>query len=500
MWALLPGVHRPEAGLPARLGHRRAWPALGVPADAVRLDRQPSSCDFSDLAAARHCSPPPRSWSSPSCRCCPSCATGRRCRAAWPTRRSGPTSRLPDFGQQPAGRRATPRPGRATAAATAAQPRRRRLRGAAGRPAPAVSGGTPAPAGPPPAPGAGRTASGERSGDPGSGERPVVTCDRRRPVSGAVRRVRRPSGRAPLREWGRGLPARAPAPAAAAADRGRSRWSGWRSPPSWPSTSPAWPDWGWPSSSSRPSTRPVGCPSAAPIALAGQLWLLAQGGRARARRPGPLVLAPLLLTLGIALGAVAAPAAASCARTTLTGARGRRAAVGVLAGAHVLVALLLAVVARRPGGGVGLLRTAAGVAVLAAGLPRAGAWPGVRPAGRRAGPAAGRPPPAAARRARRPAHRDGAVHAPWSRSRSSPTPGVRDAVRLAGRRGRRCPRPAGPRPAAPAQRGRRGARPRRRARASSSAPARWCRCTGSRWAPSRRCRCSPRCPTPRPCR
>jgi hypothetical protein len=98
-------------------------------------------------------------------------------------------------------------------------------------------------------------------------------------------------------------------------------------------------------------------------ALAGQLWLLAQGGQLELGS-GPLVLAPLLLTLGIGWGLARAGRGVVRAHD-LSGARPAAQAVGALAGAHLLVGLLLGAVLDATVGGIALLRTAAGVAVLA---------------------------------------------------------------------------------------------------------------------------------------
>ena len=122
-------------------------------------------------------------------------------------------------------------------------------------------------------------------------------------LSATARRVRRPSG-PPSCESGavvsllarlprRGRDGGGPQPLSARLAGGAPR--------SWPSTSPAWPDSGWRSSSSRPSTRPAACPSAGR-----PRWPASCGSWRRAESsssaPAPLVLAPLLLTLGIAWG------------------------------------------------------------------------------------------------------------------------------------------------------------------------------------------------------
>ena len=106
-----------------------------------------------------------------------------------------------------------------------------------------------------------------------------------------------------------------------------------------------------------------GLPVAGSAALAGRLWLLAQGGELELPS-GPLVLAPLLLTLAIGLGLSRAGRGVVRAHD-LTGGRAAVRAMCVLAGAHLLVGLLLAAVLDATVGGIGLLRTAAGVAALA---------------------------------------------------------------------------------------------------------------------------------------
>jgi hypothetical protein len=97
-------------------------------------------------------------------------------------------------------------------------------------------------------------------------------------------------------------------------------------------------------------------------ALAGRLWLLAQGGELRIAS-GPLVLAPLLLTLGLAWGLSQAGRGIARLRAPVAGADAAR-VVGVVAGVHVLLTLLLALVVDAPEARVGLLRTTLGAAVL----------------------------------------------------------------------------------------------------------------------------------------
>jgi hypothetical protein len=100
------------------------------------------------------------------------------------------------------------------------------------------------------------------------------------------------------------------------------------------------------------------------VVLAGRLWLLAQGGELQIAS-GPLVLAPLLLTLGLCWGLAQAGRGIVRLRAPVTGADAGRVA-GVVAGVHVLVTVLLAFLLDAPDARVGLLRTTAGAAVLAA--------------------------------------------------------------------------------------------------------------------------------------
>jgi hypothetical protein len=100
------------------------------------------------------------------------------------------------------------------------------------------------------------------------------------------------------------------------------------------------------------------------VVLAGRLWLLAQGGELRIAS-GPLVLAPLLLTLGLGWGLAQAGRGVIRLRAPVTGAVAVRVA-GVIAGVHVLVTVLLALLLDAPEARVGLLRTTAGAVVVAA--------------------------------------------------------------------------------------------------------------------------------------
>jgi Family of unknown function (DUF6350) len=99
------------------------------------------------------------------------------------------------------------------------------------------------------------------------------------------------------------------------------------------------------------------------VAVAGRLWLLAQGAELDVGS-GPLVLAPLLLTLGIAWGL--SQAGRGFVRLGDVGSW-RRAGQGsaALVGAHMLVGVVLALVVDAPDARVGLIRTSLGALVLA---------------------------------------------------------------------------------------------------------------------------------------
>ncbi|TQN41433.1 hypothetical protein FHU33_0801 [Blastococcus colisei] len=99
------------------------------------------------------------------------------------------------------------------------------------------------------------------------------------------------------------------------------------------------------------------------IVLAGRLWLLAQGGELRIAS-GPLVLAPLLLTLGLAWGLSQAGRGVARLRAPLSTTDAGRAA-GVVAGVHVLLTVVLALAVDAPEARVGLVRTVVGATVLA---------------------------------------------------------------------------------------------------------------------------------------
>ncbi|WP_448626923.1 cell division protein PerM [Geodermatophilus sp. URMC 64] len=98
-------------------------------------------------------------------------------------------------------------------------------------------------------------------------------------------------------------------------------------------------------------------------ALAGRLWLLANGAELELPS-GPLRLAPLLLTLGIAWGLARAGRFA----VHVSGEVGPRAAgwtTAAMVGLHTALTVLLGLVLDDPDAGVDLLRTAPGAAVLA---------------------------------------------------------------------------------------------------------------------------------------
>jgi hypothetical protein len=108
-----------------------------------------------------------------------------------------------------------------------------------------------------------------------------------------------------------------------------------------------------------------GLPFGGSMALAARLWLLAHGGELELDS-GPLVLAPLLLTLAIAWGLSRAGRGAVRVQD-VTGGRDAARAAGVLVLVHLLVTLLLVAVLDATTGGIGLVRTTAGVVVLALG-------------------------------------------------------------------------------------------------------------------------------------
>ncbi len=106
-----------------------------------------------------------------------------------------------------------------------------------------------------------------------------------------------------------------------------------------------------------------GLPVGGSFQVGGQVWLLANGG-GLVLPSGPLVLAPLLLTLAVAFGlARAGRGVARVVEPSGAGAAGVVVASGT--GTHVLLTVLLALVVDTPGARSDLLRCAVGAAVLA---------------------------------------------------------------------------------------------------------------------------------------
>ncbi len=99
------------------------------------------------------------------------------------------------------------------------------------------------------------------------------------------------------------------------------------------------------------------------VVLAGRLLLLAQGGEL-GLASGPLVLAPLLLTLGLAWGFSQAGRGIARLRTPVGRGDAAR-AVAVVTAVHVLLTVVLALLVDSPDARVGLLRTAIGATLLA---------------------------------------------------------------------------------------------------------------------------------------
>ena len=98
--------------------------------------------------------------------------------------------------------------------------------------------------------------------------------------------------------------------------------------------------------------------------MAGQLWLLARGGGLRLPS-GPLVLAPLLLTLAVAWG-LSRAARGVVRAVDPVGGRGAVGVAGTVVAVHTLLAVLLALAVDGPGMRTDLIRCAAGPALLAA--------------------------------------------------------------------------------------------------------------------------------------
>jgi len=104
-----------------------------------------------------------------------------------------------------------------------------------------------------------------------------------------------------------------------------------------------------------------GLPVGGSIALAGRLWLLAQGAELELPS-GPLRLAPLLLTLGLAWGL--SRGARIAVRSAGEGLRAAAVVTGLLAGVQTVLTVLLGLALDAPGAGVSYLPMAAGAAVL----------------------------------------------------------------------------------------------------------------------------------------
>ncbi|MGY1708113.1 DUF6350 family protein [Geodermatophilus sp. SYSU D00758] len=106
-----------------------------------------------------------------------------------------------------------------------------------------------------------------------------------------------------------------------------------------------------------------GLPFGGSLRLAGQLWLLAQGGELTLPW-GPLALAPLLVTLLLACGLASAGRVVVRA-CDLTGTRAAATAVGVLAAVHALLTVGVALAVDTASARVGLVPAVLGAAVLA---------------------------------------------------------------------------------------------------------------------------------------
>jgi hypothetical protein len=106
-----------------------------------------------------------------------------------------------------------------------------------------------------------------------------------------------------------------------------------------------------------------GLPLPSSARVAGQLWLLAHGAEV-GLPSGPLRIAPLLLTLGIAWGLSRAARSVVDLRQ-LAGAREVGGALAVLVGVHTVATVLVTTVSTTSGASIGLLRPAVGAAVLA---------------------------------------------------------------------------------------------------------------------------------------
>ena len=106
-----------------------------------------------------------------------------------------------------------------------------------------------------------------------------------------------------------------------------------------------------------------GLPVGSSARLAGQLWVLAQGGQLELSS-GPLRLAPLLLTAGIAWG-LSRAAGSVVSRRDLDSARGVGWVLTVVVAVHTVATAALALAVGTPAASVDLLRAVLGAAVLA---------------------------------------------------------------------------------------------------------------------------------------
>ena len=190
-----------------------------------------------------------------------------------------------------------------------------------------------------------------------------------------ARRVRRPSGARACEQWGRGLPARTPARGGGEPDSRAAA-----APAGWPlaaaagrQPSPAGGPRAGASSSSRPWI-PTGGLRHRGVARPGRPAVAARPGRrSSTSASGPLVLAPLLLTLGIAWGLSRARPRPGPRLHDLAAGRDAARGAGVWSSACTsLLTLLLALVLDGPDAEVGLLRTVAGAARARASSPSAG--------------------------------------------------------------------------------------------------------------------------------
>ncbi|MGX5656258.1 cell division protein PerM [Geodermatophilus nigrescens] len=119
-----------------------------------------------------------------------------------------------------------------------------------------------------------------------------------------------------------------------------------------------------------------GLPVGGSVRVAGRLWLLANGGGLDLGS-GPVVLAPLLLTLAVAVGLSRAGRGVTRV-TEPAGAGAAGVVVATVVAVHALLAVLLALAVDGPGARTDLLRCAAGAAVLAL---VAGGWGVLRESG-----------------------------------------------------------------------------------------------------------------------